>query len=310
MILMEVICLIFSELYSAHYNTVAAILTKALEPNVTEKDLQNEVLKNAFSESVLTILPSLKDGKWPLLNEDFSSILKSKPTMPLTILQKRWLKAISIDSRIKLFGIEFPDLDDVEPLFTTDDYKIYDKYLDGDNFDDEDYINNFKLIYSAIKENKPVKVTMINRKGKEIWVRFYPKGLEYSIKDDKFRVLADGCKFKQFNLGRIKTCKYYTGDGPWNEKPYEDEIKEVTLTITNKRNALERAMLHFAHFEKRAEKIDDIHYTLHLKYYGNDETELVIRILSFGPFVKVTEPQHFVNLIKERLISQKSCELF
>ena len=40
-----------------------------------------------------------------------------------------------------------------------------------------------------------------------------------------------------------------------------------------------------------------------------DETEIVIRVLSFGPYVKVLETESFVNLIKERLISQKSCEL-
>ena len=42
---------------------------------------------------------------------------------------------------------------------------------------------------------------------------------------------------------------------------------------------------------------------------GCDETEIVIRVLSFGPYVKALEPESFVNLIKERLISQKSCEL-
>lgn len=46
-----------------------------------------------------------------------------------------------------------------------------------------------------------------------------------------------------------------------------------------------------------------------MKYDGEDETEIVIRVLSFGPYVKVLEPSSFVNLIKERLISQKSCDL-
>ena len=85
--------------------------------------------------------------------------------------------------------------------------------------------------------------------------------------------------------------------------------KNLTLLITDERNALERAMLHFAHFEKQAERTDDGRYILRLKYYENDETEIVIRVLSFGPYVKVLEPESFVNLIKERLISQKSCEL-
>lgn len=68
-------------------------------------------------------------------------------------------------------------------------------------------------------------------------------------------------------------------------------------------------MLHFSHFEKQAVKIDDIHYSVRIQYYENDETEIVIRVLSFGPYVKVSEPQSFVNLIKGRLISQKNCGL-
>ena len=59
-------------------------------------------------------------------------------------------------------------------------------------------------------------------------------------------------------------------------------------------------------FEKQAERTDDGRYILRLKYYENDETEIVIRVLSFGPYVKVLEPEGFVNLIKERLISQKA----
>ena len=301
--------MIFSELYSAYYNAVAGILTKAMDRGVSEKELQSVVVKNAFSESVLTILPALKSGKWPLLNDDLSSVLKHPPTMPLTTLQKRWLKSLLDDPRIKLFDATFPELDDVKPLFSREDYKIYDQYADGDPYEDEIYIKNFKLILSAIKEGLPVKITMINRHGKKIWVRFYPKGLEYSIKDDKFRIITDGCKFKQFHMGRIKECEYDTDNGPWNETPQKEDIKDLKLTIINERNALERAMLHFAHFEKQAEKIDETHYILRLKYYANDETELVIRILSFGPFIKVEEPEGFVNLMKERLILQKSCEL-
>ena len=36
---------------------------------------------------------------------------------------------------------------------------------------------------------------------------------------------------------------------------------------------------------------------------------MVIRVLSFGPYIKVLQPQCFVDLIKARLVSQKSCEL-
>lgn len=301
--------MIFSELYSVYYNTVAKIIEAAFNAETTEKDLQRCVMEEAFSESVLTILPSLKSGKWPLLNDDLSPVLRHKPTMPLTNLEKRWLKAISDDPRVKLFGVNFPELDDVEPLFTRDDYKIYDQYSDGDPYENEDYIRHFRLLLSAIRSERPVQITMVNRKGKEVQARFYPTGFEYSVKDDKLRILATGSKFKHFNLGRVVSCDFYNGNGRWCEKPWVERQKELTLLITDERNALERAMLHFAHFEKQAERTDDGRYILRLKYYESDETEIVIRVLSFGPCVKALEPQSFVNLIKERLISQKSCEL-
>ncbi len=301
--------MIFNELYSVYYNTVAKILSKAMEPDVTEKDLQQEVIENAFSESVMTILPSLKSEKWQLLHEDLTPVVYQAPTMPLTLLEKRWLKALMDDPRLQLFGVEFPELDDVEPLFTRKDYKVYDQYADGDPFEDETYIAHFQLIKQAIEENRPVKITMENRHGKEVWVRFYPKGFEYSLKDDKIRILATNCRFRHFNLGRVHTCEFYTGNGPWREKAKVDRKKDLTIEITDDRNALERAMLHFAHFEKQAERIDENRYLLRMKYYESDETEIVIRILSFGQYVRVIEPESFVELIKKRLISQKSCEL-
>lgn len=305
----EVKSVIFSELYSVYYNTVADIIRTAFQPGTTEKDLQQCVLKEAFSESVLNILPALKSGKWPLLKEDLTPVLRHRPTMPLTLLEKRWLKAIAEDPRVKLFGTAFPALDDVRPLFTKEDYRIYDQYADGDPFEDETYIRHFRLILSAIRENRPVWITMTNRRGKEIWMRFRPKGFEYSVKDDKIRIIATGCRFRQFNLARINSCKYYGGGGPWREKPPEERKQELTLLIKDERNALERVMLHFAHFEKRAERLEGDRYCLHLKYYESDETEMVIRVLSFGPCVKVLAPSGFVDLIKERLVLQKSCEL-
>lgn len=152
--------MIFNELYSVYYNTVAKIIETAFDPEVTEKDLQRCVKEEAFPESVMTILPALKSGKWPLLNEDLSPVLVHKPTMPLTNLEKRWLKAIAEDPRVKLFDISFPELDNVEPLFTREDYKIYDQYGDGDPFEDENYIKNFRLMLSAIRTNRPVRITI------------------------------------------------------------------------------------------------------------------------------------------------------
>ena len=70
-----------------------------------------------------------------------------------------------------------------------------------------------------------------------------------------------------------------------------------------------RQLLHFAHFEKQVGKIDDRKYQVTLHYDKEDETEILIRVLSFGPMIRVVKPRAFINLIKGRLSDQKSCGL-
>lgn len=301
--------MIFSEIYSAYYGAVAKILDLAMNPRTTERDLEDCVRQEAFSESVLTILPALKTGKWPLLDENRRSILQHSPTMPVTLLEKRWLKAISMDPRIALFGVSFPELEDVSPLFTQEDYKIFDQYGDGDPFDDPGYQQNFRRVRFAIQQNLPLKITMTNRYGKTICIRCRPRGLEYSRKDDKFRILVDFCRYRQINLARVISCQYDHTTGPWHLRAKPDPLCQLTLCITDERNALERAMLHFSHFQRQAERLENNQYLLRLNYRKSDETELVIRVLSFGPYIQVVEPEPFVDLIKERLRAQMRCEL-
>lgn len=302
--------MIFNEIYSAYYNTVAKIIASIINSNADEKTINKIIEENAFGESMLTVLPSLKSGKWQLVKADMTTPLRRIPTMPLTTIQKQWLKAISLDPRIKLFGIEFNGLDDVDPLFTSDDYYIYDKYMDGDPYEDDAYIQRFRTILSALNEKQPLKIQMVNRKGDIVSMTVMPQHLEYSEKDDKFRLISTGCRYGGIvNLARITTCKKCNETGYATHHVSMESKESLTLCIFDERNALERTLLHFAHFEKRVERIDAKRYLVHIKYNKSDETEMVIRILSFGPMVEVIEPQDFKNLIIARLKSQKSCEL-
>ena len=302
--------MIFNEIYSAYYNAVAKIIAQLIDGNRDEKELNQIVCDIAFGESMLTVLPSLKSEKWQLVRRDMTTPIKHKPTMPLTLIQKQWLKAIFLDPRIKLFGAEISGLDDVEPLFTPDDYLIYDKYGDGDAYEDEGYIARFRTVVSALREKQPLKLKTVNRKGNVISMTVMPARLEYSEKDDKFRLISTGCRYgNTVNLARMVSCEKCSA-GDFKPCPPAESIKRsVTLRIRDERNALERCMLHFAHFEKQAERIDKSHYIVRIKYNEDDETEMVIRILSFGPMVEVTEPKDFREKIIERLKRQKSCEL-
>ena len=302
--------MIFSELYSAYYNTVAAIISAILDGEHSEQKLQKIVVDWAFGESVLTILPALKSEKWQLVHSDMTTKLEHKPTIPLTLLQKRWLKAISLDPRVKLFGVDFPDLAYVEPLFTAADYYIYDQYNDGDPFEDEQYIRNFRIILAAIRKRAQIKFDMINRRGNAMFVRCRPLRLEYSEKDDKFRVVTAGWRaVSTVNLAKIRSCAHDIGYRRVSGREKTVAHDTITVKIRDERNAMERFMLHFAHFEKQAEKLDKKHYLVKIKYAHDDESEIVIRILSFGPMIEVLEPEPFRKLIIEKLQKQLSCGL-
>lgn len=303
--------MIFSELYSVYYNTVAEILKAAIDHPLGKNELRRIVEERAFGESILNIEPSLTEGRWQLLKRDGTTPIQSVPSMPLTMIQKRWLKAISLDSRIRLFQDELIEFPDVEPLFTEEDICIFDKYADGDNYRDGAYIKNFRRILDAIRNRYPLSIDVLNRRGHRTCIVLMPEYLEYSEKDDKFRLIGSGCRLgRTVNLGRIIRCERYTGQNviSSNERKRR-RPRSVQFELVDQRNALERVLMHFAHFEKQAEQIGDQRYKVTIYYDKDDETEMVIRILSFGPMVKVTAPVHFINLIRERLIQQKSCGL-
>ena len=299
--------MLFSELYSAYYNTVAAILKEAVDHPLQEEEIHRIVKEKAFGESALTIPSALKEGRWQLLLPNGKSALKKAPTMPLTTLQKRWLNAIANDPRIRLFTEEPPYFPEVEPLFLPEDICIFDQHADGDDYEDENYIQNFRMILDAIKHNYPLKFELENRKGESTSKVMLPEYLEYSQKDDKFRLIGAGTRFGEtINLGRIISCvPAHVTKKVSPGKRNLSRTRNVVLELVNQRNALERVLLHFAHFEKQAERLDKNHYRVKVYYEKNDDTEMIIRVLSFGHRVKVTTPSLFVDLIKKRMKEQK-----
>jgi len=302
---------VFSELYGAYYNAVAAILRAACDHPLRLGELRAVLAQKAFGESALAIEPALREERWQLLSPDGTTPLRHAPTLPLTLLERRWLKAIALDPRIRLFPGEIPDDPGVEPLFSPRDFEVFDRYRDGDPFTDEEYIRNFRLILEAIRTRTPLTIDARNRKGSVIRRTLLPEYLEYSEKDDKFRLIGSADRFgSTVNLGRILRCeKSGAPIDPETVRPVQRERRTVVLELYDRRNALERVLMHFAHFEKEAERLGEDRYRLTVTYDKDDETEMVIRVLSFGPMVRAVAPEHFTALIRDRLIRQKSCGL-
>lgn len=297
--------MIFSEIYGSYFKAVSAILAKAVDGTLTEQEITRTVLENAFGESLVTIPAKLSDGSWPLLTADYGTPLRHAPHAPLTTLEKQWLKALLLDPRIRLFDPSEEGLEDVEPLFTPDQFVYFDRYADGDPYDDPRYIEHFRLIIRAMHEKRKLRVRFHGHRGTRQSYICIPYKLEYSSKDDKFRLIT-GFRNKPLtvNLSRIDSVHILE---PWNESEYlqpREREKTLVMELYDSRNSLERAMLHFSDLEKETERIDEKHYRITLNYKQGDETEILIRILSFGPVLKVIEPETMVKQIRERLERQ------
>ena len=302
---------IFNEIYGKYFTAVSEILQLAIDGKLDAKLLHEVVTKHAFGESILNIPQSLDESNWHLLTEDFHTPLKHKPSRPITLAEKRWLKALLADPRLKLFG-DFSQLEeslkDVTPLFEQDNFVYFDRYADGDDYTNETYIKNFRLILQALHEKRKVNVVFYGNQSnkRNEWFKMTPIKLEYSSKDDKFRLLcAYDNKLSTINLNTIESITITNVPCPNNKSNLLYDREELIMEVTDNRNTLDRVMMHFSHLEKQTERIDDSKYRVKLWYDKQDATEILIRIFSFGAFVKVVSPKSFIDNMKIRLENQR-----
>ena len=335
----------FSEIYGRYYKIVTEILKRAGQDSVSKQEIFDITDRYGFAESGLTVPDKFFSGQWDFLakteKDTYISRLEHDPPMPLTMLQKRWIKSLLSDRRIRLFLDDAAlseingALSDVEPLWSEALFLHYDRFENGDDFSSREYQQNFQLVMKAIRAKEVIRFDYTSSKGKRTRKTCLPLKIEYSPKNDRFRLIALRCPF-----GRRKVIDRYRLDGIRNAgvsdsyrdagnngSKIHDSIKKaaslsldtlsrqsynaepVRLLIHNRRNALERAMLHFANYDKDTRQLDENTWECLIYYDSSMETELLIEILSFGPVIQVTGPDTFVELIRERLKRQVQLNL-
>lgn len=319
---------LFSEIYGLYYRIVADILNKA---PLTRAEAQKMVSESGFAESVLQLLPKLLDDRaWPLLEERdgrFFTRLRHPFQPPVSLLELRWLKAVLCDPRARLFlaDREITRLEEllfhIPPLFDPADFVYFDRCRDGDDYFSHAYIRHFRRVLTALREHTPVQITFrtgAHSGGVRVHTDSYlPLKLEYSEKDDKFRVhcvmirYGKLVRYVTINLGRIletaDSSERYRGGfcdlAGWFARNRSPE--PLLVEVYPERNALERFLLEFSAYEKQSEFNGETGVCqVRLWYPMPDETELLIRILGFGPTVRVLGPARFLHQIKERVDNQ------
>lgn len=354
---------LFNALHGCYFSTVYHILKEAGSKELTDREYRELIrrasetygfpgLTNAIVGSAIDLGKNeeIEDNKdaWPFFDRKTreektitgktnrsDNINKSKlskiSSFPLSTVEKRWLKSLYSDLRIRLFiedEVNLPELSDVEPLFDWDDFVLFDRYGDGDPYQDEHYIKMFRRALKAVHNKTRLEIkfkksdssisfksdgTFETGSDRGIGTLYIdPDYLEYSERDDKFRLIGNNPRFgrNMVNISSIIDCREVEKINMPNadfQNGYSRDLfqREVTFEIEDKNNVLERFLLNFSHYEKVAEYLkEQKKYRITINYDDTDETDLVIRTLSFGPHVKAMEPRRFVELIKDRLWQQ------
>lgn len=313
---------LFSEIYTCYYQIVKSILQHPAA--LTLGELRTSISGMGYEESLLYLIPKLTSGEWNLLERKgdiFLSRLSDDFYVPLTNLQKSYIRTILQDERIQLFLDEDKCeylrqlLCNAQILWQPEDFYYYDRFTNGDDYTNPDYRQNFRTLLTAIHNHQYVDISYESRNNHRVHHHYLPCRLEYSIKNDKFRLLGTLQSDKQhrieiLNLDRMKTVTLLPEQADYipdiNESIRSSYYKEpVCLRIHTDRNALERTMLQFANYEKNTTKIDDNTYECLIYYNQKMETELLIEVLSFGPLIEVLGNERFLSQVRQRLRKQK-----
>lgn len=314
---------IFSEIYGAYYRIAARAMS---EERVDESGIYGLIRELGFRDSALFLPQKLipqKDGSdWGLLRRDpdgaFSRITENPPPAVLSLPQKRWLKAKLSDARFRLF---FDDdtlrrleerLAGVTPLYRAEHFRYFDKFSDGDDYADPVYRGNFRTVLAAIRSRELLRISYVSGHDKRICLTCLPMRLEYSEKNDKLRLYSRKQRNGRIsgggviNLGRItdieRTGRFFDDCA---ETAASKPRARVTVHIAPERNAVERFLMAFASYEKRAERdLESGGCTVELCYDESDETELLIRLLSFGAAAEILAPESFRRQAAERVARQ------
>jgi len=324
---MEGVMEFFSEIHSRYFYIISEILKVAFQEDLSGKDIGGIVAALGFAETAVTLPAKLlnanKEGYYILKEQSarYTPVLKGDPPLLLTEYQKRWIKAIVKDKRFSLFADESQCNDyerllaDIEPLYDSQHFINVDMANDGDDYENPEYRRIFKVIMQGIQENKIILVTYESGKGNRLSAYFAPYKLEYSSKDDKFRLC--GVRVRQgrmrslykLNLSRIRSVEVMEYNRPENLASYIKRLRmplPVEIEITNERNGFERIFTQLSNFERVSEYDENTGKCLmKIYYYEVDEMELLITLLSFGPVIKVIGPDCFKEQLVGRIARQK-----
>lgn len=234
---------------------------------------------------------------------DSDYALKIKMFLPLSRLEIQWMYNILSHPLAQCFltDEEITELKgslEDEGLFDVNVVMIYDQFrLPENKPQDARFCEIVRCIFSAIRDNRKIKVEYVSQNGNPSNNEYLPSYVEYSKRDNKFRIRAvrgDG-KVTTLNVERILNVTIL--DEHFDpikikkdiDKHIADNTKELIVYFNETKNIPSRILTEFSCFKKRCMKWGEGRYRMTLSYDDEDKREHLIRLLSYGPYVTVSE---------------------
>ncbi|MDR3598700.1 WYL domain-containing protein [Clostridium sp.] len=269
-----------------------------------------------------------------LLKEDddrYYSVLNRVECIPLRVrfskLEKTWLNGMIKESTVQaLLGREIIEklekaLEDINEG-SNDIIEFTNKAKNEFYYDFQKLKEDFYTILEGIVKEKPIIYTNVDKDGNEYKNQLaLPIRIEYSLKDDKFRASLyslDEERSIMINLHTLKSVKIADNvELKINRENVLKKLKEkkycdtpITIELEDIRGAMERCFMSFSSFERSSRFIGDNKYEIDIYYYTFEEADVIRKIMSLGPYVKVKSPNNIREIIickiRNALLFQKN----
>lgn len=316
---------LFNDYKNRYYRCIQNIINDIYNgEKYTKQDIRKK-LQDAYLEQEFVLVDEFVNGKFFEFEGDFAKLrIDSNIPIRLNDLEIAYLKMFVEDEEFnKVLGEEIltklkQKLDKIDSL----NYNQYweresiDKF--GDSLDNPEFRNKIITLEKAILKNKFIKYSSKNRKGDVFEDKIaYPYKIEYSIKNNKYRLIVFGDnRAIKINIDSITKIEILEDKGfslkdksiSQNEKIKEfinnkKNIDEpIVLKIEDNKNTLDRCFNLFSAYDKRYYYDDNNNLILNIYYHDFDEAEIVRDILSLGKSVIVLEPKKIRYKVVGRIL--------
>lgn len=269
-----------------------------------------------------------KDKKDYVYHMKYKAVQKTEPDLffdviPLTAWELRWVCTILHDEKMKLFLSPntinkllalMPD--NIKPI-NVSNIIVFDRYH---SIGHKPNAEVFRVIVSALHKCVSLQIKYTDGKGRKYEGTYFPLHIEYSKRDDRFRLYVVDDTSKHVHIMNIDGITSISNrDRAFSLEDYQKILsdflkntsKQITLEFIDTKNIPDRLLNEFAPWRKRCELINPKTklYGFTLYYHKYDEIDVLIRLMSYGPYIRIVDKNHFIyKELMERI--EKQNELF